>query len=102
MWRRPRGSSPVVGSSRKITRGEPISVIARSRRRRIPPEYVDKDFFRADSHPELTFRSTDVELLDDGGATVTGELTIRGVRAIGIDWRPLGVRADRGSGEGCA
>ena len=41
IWRRLRGSSPVVGSSRKITRGEPISVIARSRRRRIPPEYVD-------------------------------------------------------------
>ena len=36
--RRLRGSSPVVGSSRKITRGEPTSVIARSSRRRIPPE----------------------------------------------------------------
>ena len=36
--RRPRGSRPVVGSSRKITRGEPTSVIARSSRRRIPPE----------------------------------------------------------------
>jgi hypothetical protein len=35
-----RGSSPVVGSSRKITLGLPTSVIARSRRRRIPPEYV--------------------------------------------------------------
>ena len=41
IWRRLRGSSPVVGSSRKITRGEPTSVMARSRRRRIPPEYVD-------------------------------------------------------------
>ena len=39
--RRLRGSSPVVGSSRKITCGEPARVIARSSRRRIPPEYVD-------------------------------------------------------------
>jgi polyisoprenoid-binding protein YceI len=37
------------------------------------------DFFDADEHPELRFRSTVVELRDDGGATVTGELTIRGV-----------------------
>ena len=35
------GSSPVVGSSRKITGGSPIRLIAMSRRRRIPPEYVD-------------------------------------------------------------
>ena len=33
-----RGSSPVVGSSRKITCGSPTSVIARSSRRRMPPE----------------------------------------------------------------
>ena len=36
--RRLRGSSPAVGSSRKMMRGSPIKVIARSRRRRIPPE----------------------------------------------------------------
>ncbi len=38
MVRRLRGSRPVVGSSRKITRGSPTSVMARSSRRRIPPE----------------------------------------------------------------
>jgi len=37
------------------------------------------DFFQADVHPELSFRSTDLELRDDGSASVTGELTIRGV-----------------------
>ena len=37
------------------------------------------DFFHADAHPELSFRSTDVELRDDGSAIVMGELTIRGV-----------------------
>ena len=38
-WR-PRGSRPVVGSSRKSTFGRTINVAARSRRRLIPPEYV--------------------------------------------------------------
>lgn len=37
------------------------------------------DFFDADTHPLVTFRSTSVELSDDGGATVSGELAIRGV-----------------------
>src|SRR5205814_1535682 len=37
---RPRGSSPVVGSSRKMIGGEVISAPARSSRRRMPPEYV--------------------------------------------------------------
>ena len=39
VWRL-RGSRPVVGSSRKISRGRPIRVIAMSRRRFSPPEYV--------------------------------------------------------------
>lgn len=37
------------------------------------------DFFDAERHPEITFRSTAVVLSDDGRATVDGELTIRGV-----------------------
>ena len=49
-----------------------------------PPEFREHvvhsdDFFQADAHPELTFRSTAVELRDDGSATVSGELTMRGV-----------------------
>ena len=36
--RRLRGSRPVVGSSRKMMRGSPTRVIARSSRRRMPPE----------------------------------------------------------------
>ena len=35
-----RGSRPVVGSSRKSTDGLPVRLMAMSRRRRIPPEYV--------------------------------------------------------------
>ena len=36
------------------------------------------DFFEADVHPRITFRSTSVELRDDGSASVSGELVIRG------------------------
>ncbi len=37
------------------------------------------DFFEADAHPALTFRSTSLELGDDGSVTLSGQLTIRGV-----------------------
>jgi polyisoprenoid-binding protein YceI len=37
------------------------------------------EFFDAEHHPEITFRSTAVHLADDGRAEVDGELTIRGV-----------------------
>jgi polyisoprenoid-binding protein YceI len=49
------------------------------------------DFFQAAEHPEITFRSTDVTLADDGQAIVTGELTIKtvkqAIRAVGT-YRP--------------
>src|ERR1700716_2824812 len=37
------------------------------------------DFFDTERHPEITFRSTEVRLADDGRAELHGELTIRGV-----------------------
>ena len=37
------------------------------------------EFFDAERHPEITFRSSAVRLADDGSAEVDGELTIRGV-----------------------
>ena len=37
------------------------------------------EFFDAERHPEIIFRSTAVRLADDGRAEVDGELTIRGV-----------------------
>ena len=37
------------------------------------------EFFDAERHPEITFRSTAVRLADDGRAEVDGELTIRAV-----------------------
>jgi polyisoprenoid-binding protein YceI len=48
-----------------------------------PPEFrghvLGEDFFDAGKHPEVTFRSSDVDLADDGTATVRGELTIKGI-----------------------
>jgi len=49
-----------------------------------PPEFREHivngdEFFAAHEHPRLTFRSTSIDLRADGGATVTGELTIRGI-----------------------
>lgn len=51
-----------------------------------PPEFREHvvrggDFFAAETHPLLTFRSTSIELTEDGAATVSGELAIRGVSA---------------------
>ena len=49
-----------------------------------PPEFRQHvvhgdDFFQAATHPEIVFRSTDIALIDDGEAVVTGELTIKNV-----------------------
>jgi polyisoprenoid-binding protein YceI len=52
---------------------------------------LSPEFFDAAIHPEVAFRSTRVELREDGGALVEGDLTIRGttlpVRAEGR-WSP--------------
>ncbi len=40
---------------------------------------LGEEFFDVANHPELTFRSTKVELSADGRARVEGELTIKGV-----------------------
>jgi polyisoprenoid-binding protein YceI len=40
---------------------------------------LSADFFDLDNHPAVTFVSTDLDLADDGTATATGDLTIRGV-----------------------
>ncbi len=51
---------------------------------KIPPEFREHvvygdDFFDAGNHPEVTFRSDDVRLGEDGTVSVRGELTIRGI-----------------------
>jgi polyisoprenoid-binding protein YceI len=37
------------------------------------------EFFDAEHHPEIMFRSTEVRLADEGRAEVDGELTIKGI-----------------------
>jgi polyisoprenoid-binding protein YceI len=48
-----------------------------------PPQFrahvLGPEFFDVERHPEVTFRSTSVELSDDGTARVDGELTIKGI-----------------------
>lgn len=49
-----------------------------------PPEFREhvvngEEFFDALNHPEIAFRSTRVELGDDGRANVEGELEIKGI-----------------------
>lgn len=62
-----------------------------------PPEFREHvvrgdDFFAADAHPDLTFRSTSIELAEDGTAAVSGDLVVRGlsgsVGAIGTFFPP--------------
>jgi polyisoprenoid-binding protein YceI len=40
---------------------------------------MSPDFFNAAETPAITFRSTNIRIVDDGTADVDGELTIRGV-----------------------
>jgi polyisoprenoid-binding protein YceI len=40
---------------------------------------LSPEFFDAESHPTVDFRSNDIELNEDGTAKVEGELTIKGI-----------------------
>jgi polyisoprenoid-binding protein YceI len=49
-----------------------------------PPEMREQvvngeEFFDGGNHPEIVFRSTRVELAEDGGVAVDGELEIKGI-----------------------
>lgn len=51
------------------------------------------DFFDAANHPTGTFRSSSVELADDGALRIEGELTLRGVT------RPVTLTGELGLGQ---
>jgi polyisoprenoid-binding protein YceI len=57
-------------------RAESISIVDPAFRQHV---VHGADFFEADAHPLISFRSTSVELGDDRSVSVTGELVIRGV-----------------------
>ena len=40
---------------------------------------LSEEFFDAANHPEITFRSSDVQLDEDGTAKIEGQLTIKGI-----------------------
>jgi polyisoprenoid-binding protein YceI len=67
------GAAPTLEGSARV---DSISIVE-------PLEFrahvLGPDFFDAERHPEITFRSTEVRLAGDGRAEVEGELTIRGV-----------------------
>jgi polyisoprenoid-binding protein YceI len=72
-------------------RAESISIVD-------PPAFREHvvrgaDFFDADHHPEILFRSERVDLAENGTATVAGELTIKGlsrpITATGTYQRPV-------------
>ncbi|MFC5909982.1 YceI family protein [Streptacidiphilus monticola] len=53
------------------------------------------DFLDVANHPEITFRSTDVEILADDSLKLTGDLTIKGVtRSVAIDFSFEGSAVD--------
>ena len=73
---------------RLVAAGEGVRLDARARVGSLaidePPELREHvvhspDFLEADAYPEVTFRSSAIELRDDGSATVTGEFVLRGV-----------------------
>ncbi len=80
------GDAPVLEGAAAV---EGISI-------RTPDQFrahvLAEDFFDAEKHPDVLFRSTSVQLGDDGEATVEGELTIKGtsrpVTATGT-WTPV-------------
>ncbi len=52
---------------------------------------LSAEFFDAENHPDVTFRSSSVELSDDGTASAEGELTIKGIsRPVSVTgtWTP--------------
>jgi polyisoprenoid-binding protein YceI len=53
------------------------------------------DFFDAPNHPQITFRSTKVERVDDENYRLTGDLTIKGTtRPVTVDFEYTGMAKD--------
>jgi len=53
---------------------------------------LSDEFFGAESHPEVVFESTTADLAEDGGATIEGTLTIKGIAKPVVargSWRAL-------------
>ena len=66
------GELSLVGTARP----ESISIVKPEQFR---AHVLGAEFFDIENHPEIGFRSTSVELAEDGTARVEGELTIKGI-----------------------
>lgn len=69
-------ASLVDGRLEGVAKVESISI-------RSPEQFrahvLGAEFFDIENHPELTFTSSEVDLREDGTASVAGELTIKGI-----------------------
>ena len=77
MSARALGSRPVVGSSRNRTAGWPIRLAARSRRRRMPPEYVLTALAAASVRPKRASSSSARRLAAPGVRRLSWPIMIR-------------------------
>ena len=109
-----RGSSPVVGSSRKSTGGRATSAAARSSRRRMPPEYVFTSRSPASARSKRSSSSRarsrepvlaqvveaadHLEVLEPGQVLVDGRVLARRGRSASAAWRRRGRRRGRRPG----
>jgi len=93
----------VVGDSPETSSAEAtIEVASLTTRDQKRDEHLrSADFFHAENHPAMTFRSTRIEPAGEGRYQVTGDLTIRGqthpvvlkVEYLGAESTPWGSRA---------
>lgn len=87
-------SGTVVLDERDLTRSRVLaSIDARginTREEKRDEHLKSADFFDVENHPQVTFESTSVRRLDDGGYAVIGNLTIRGVsKSVTLNVEPL-------------
>ena len=69
-----------VGEDGTVTAGGSVKAASIDTRAAQRDEHLrSADFFDVENHPELRFRSTEVEQLDEDSYRIVGELTIRGV-----------------------
>jgi polyisoprenoid-binding protein YceI len=61
----------------QVTGGAPVEAISFPNEQ-LHGHLMSPDFFDVQLHPRIEFASTDVELADDGTASITGTLTIKG------------------------
>ena len=94
---RPRGSSPVVGSSRKMAGGSAMSAATRSSRRRSPPESVSAGRVGVLGHAEAFDAASSTRALRSAAGQVVEapeQVEVLADRELLVDRRALAGQAD--------